>query len=90
VFVDAIQRKDPRVARVVFDMAAIILPDRSVDRKELIAKRIREIGPERVLYGTDLFAGTGDYRASIRAFHLVPLTAAEFRTIESNVPPYMR
>jgi uncharacterized protein len=90
VFVEAIRQKDPRVALVWFDMSAVILPDRSVDKKDLIARRIRELGPERVLYGTDIFAGTGDYRESMRAFHLVPLTAAEFRTIEGNVPPYMR
>ena len=36
------------------------------------------------------FAQGTEVRDAYRAFRLLPLTEAEFRTIEQNVPPYIR
>ena len=59
--------------------------------KKLIASRIRQLGIDRVLFGSD--AATGGNLAPREAwveFQKVPLTEAEFRTIANNVAPYMR
>ena len=50
-------------------------------------RRIREVGIERILYGSDAPVHVADEYAS---FHTLPLTADEFRRVESNVAPYMR
>jgi len=91
VFVDAFARHDPRVRNVWFDVTSVVRPGISADVSQLVAKRIREIGLRRVLYGSD--AATGGNltpREGWAAFRTLPLTDAEFRTIALNVPPYMR
>jgi hypothetical protein len=55
----------------------------------LIATRIRELGVQRILCGTDGL-GINSARDGWAAFLKLPLTDAEFRTIANNVPPYMR
>jgi len=59
--------------------------------KKLIASRIRQVGIDRVLFGSDAAAG-GNLapREAWAEFYKVPLTEAEFRTITNNVAPYMR
>jgi predicted TIM-barrel fold metal-dependent hydrolase len=90
VFVDAIGRHDPRVRNVYFDVSGIISLARSLDKKDTIAARLRQIGLERVVWGSDAFAQVTVIRDAYRAFRVLPLTEAEFRTIEQNVPPYVR
>lgn len=56
-----------------------------------MAQRIRQIGVERVLYGTD--SAQGDNlrpREAWAVFHRLPLTEGEFAQIARNVPPYFR
>ena len=61
------------------------------EKATLIAQRIREIGVERVLYGSDSANGGGlTPRAAWAAFRELPLSEEEFRTIATNVAPYMR
>lgn len=91
VFVDAIASRDPRVAKVWFDVTTVVRPGIPPDIAQLVTKRIRQIGPARVLYGSD--AATGGNltpREGWAAFRTLPLTQSEFRTIADNVPPYMR
>ena len=55
------------------------------------AAAIRQIGPERVLFGSDATlpsATPADAWAALRK--QLPLTEREFRTIANNVPPYLR
>jgi hypothetical protein len=57
----------------------------------LVARRIRQVGVERVLYGSD--AAVGDNlrpREGWAAFRRLPLTDAEFQRIATNVAPYLR
>ena len=90
VFVDAIARHDPRAQRLWFDVTTVCRNMTSDDAR-LIAQRIRQLGPERVLYGSDAAAGDNlAPRAAWAEFLKLPLTAAEFRTIATNVAPYMR
>ena len=85
VFVDAVKRGDPRMRNVYFDISGGIASSR--ERHALVVQRIRELGIERMLYGSDAAVSVVDEYAS---FHTLPLTADEFRRIESNVAPYMR
>ena len=91
VYAEAIARHDPRTAHLYFDVSGLArvaaLP---AERKALIASRIRQIGLDRILYGSDgALPGFGprEYWASFRT---LPLTGEELREIASNVAPYMR
>jgi predicted TIM-barrel fold metal-dependent hydrolase len=91
VFTDAIARHDARMKKVWFDAAVVALPAMSKDQLEQIATRIRQIGVERVLYGSDAAASPLTYpQAGWTAFRRLPLSDAEFRSIANNVAPYMR
>ena len=71
--------------------ATVVFPKTPAELAALIAQRIRELGVQRVLFGSD--APTEDSfapKAAWAAFRTLPLTEAEFQTIASNVPPYMR
>ena len=53
VFVDAIARKDPRAERLWFDVTTVVFPTTPAERAALIAQRIRELGVQRILFGSD-------------------------------------
>jgi predicted TIM-barrel fold metal-dependent hydrolase len=91
VFADAITRQDRRMAHVYFDASGVAGLGQWVEKASLIAKRIRQLGVERVLYGSD-GAGGGNLapREAWAAFRQLPLSDDEFRAIENNVAPYMR
>jgi predicted TIM-barrel fold metal-dependent hydrolase len=92
VFIEAIAKGDPRATRLYFDVTGV-WPTAKTTAEEaaVIAGRIRQLGVQRILYGSD--AATGGNltpREGWAAFRKLPLTDAEFRTIASNVPPYLR
>lgn len=91
VFADAVARGDPRVANVWFDVTAVARPGLAGDKAELIAIRLRQLGMERLLYGSD--AATAAHlapRAGWAAFRLLPLSEMEIRRVAANVAPYLR
>jgi hypothetical protein len=90
VFVEAVARGDPRVGRLLFDVATNVRPAAPAEELALIARRIRELGVERVLYGSDAAGPDNTPRAGWATFRTLPLSEAEFRTIAHNVAPYMR
>jgi uncharacterized protein len=91
VFVEAIEKGDPRAMRLYFDVTAVALPDAPAEQASLVATRIRQLGAQRILYGSDAAAGTNlPPREGWAAFRKLPLTDAEFQIIAANVPPYMR
>jgi uncharacterized protein len=91
VFTDAIAKHDARVKNVWFDATAVVRPSMSPDDLQRIATRIRQIGVERVLYGSDAAANPLMYpKAGWSAFQRLPLTPAELRVVATNIPPYMR
>lgn len=53
VFTDAIARHDARMTNVWFDAAVVVRAAMSPEQLQQIATRIRQIGVERVLYGSD-------------------------------------
>ena len=90
-FADAIARHDVRMKNVWFDAAAVVHPGLSAGTMRQIAARIRQIGIERVLYGSDAAASPDSYpRAGWAAFRRLPLSEAELRLVASNVAPYMQ
>ena len=56
----------------------------------LLATRMRQIGVQRILFGSDgATGGNAPPREAWAAFRTLPLTEGEFRTIAMNVPPYL-
>ena len=67
--------------------AQIAVPDEAA----LLATRMRQIGVQRILFGSDgATGGNAPPREAWAAFRKLPLTEAEFRTIAVNVPPYLQ
>lgn len=91
VFIGAIQKHDPRMARVYFDISGVAGLGHWEAKKSQIAERIREVGVERILWGSDgAFGGGMTPEQALRAFKELPLTKQEFQTIDSNMTAYMR
>ena len=89
VFVDAIKRGDRRMKNVYFDIATDVIGSQSEQTHQRIAARLREIGLERILYGSDTPIPGRD--APVAAWAMVrrlPLTNKELSIIANNVAPY--
>ncbi len=89
VFVKAIERKDPRMKDIYFDVSGIAIAGAWEDKAGLIVKRIRQIGINRVLYGSDVAVPGNTPKEALERFHKLPLTQEEFHAIESNVTHYL-
>lgn len=91
VFGAAGDRDDPRMRNVYFDVATAVTAEASPETAALVARRIRQVGPQRVLYGSDLSPLGGSVRSGWEIFRdRVPLTAEEMRTIAGNVTRFAR
>ena len=94
VYVDAIASGDQRMKNVYFEVAGEVTLDTPPETLALVAKRLRQLGLQRVLYGSDR-AGTREDRSKKGnwgwdAFRRLPLTEQEFRIITGNVVPFMQ
>ena len=90
-FVEAIKKKDPRTKRLLFDLTIVAVKDTTPDQAKLIAQRVRQVGIERIVYGSDAaMEGYHTPREGWSYFRKVPLTEDDFRTIIDNVAPYVR
>jgi predicted TIM-barrel fold metal-dependent hydrolase len=89
VLAAAVAKKDQRTRNLVFDVASIVDRDMKPELAKLVAGFIRQVGTNKVLYGTDSAQG-GNLRPreSWEAFRKLPLAEAEFAQIAANVPPY--
>jgi predicted TIM-barrel fold metal-dependent hydrolase len=91
VFADAIARHDQRTTQLYFDVSGIVgISDMPADRKTLIVSRIRQLGVDRILFGSDGAVPGFGPREYWAAFRTLPLTDAELGAIASNVAPYLR
>jgi predicted TIM-barrel fold metal-dependent hydrolase len=90
VFAEAAARRDPHLLRFYFDVSGVAGLGNWKERVDVIVTRIRQLGVERVLYGSDGAVGENSPQKALAAFRQLPLTPDEFRIIESNVAPYMR
>jgi predicted TIM-barrel fold metal-dependent hydrolase len=78
-----------RVSHIYFDISGVAGLGEWENKKERIALRIRQVGVQRILFGSDGAWSGFTLSNAIAAYDALPLTNEEFRTIDSNVPPYM-
>jgi predicted TIM-barrel fold metal-dependent hydrolase len=91
VFGAAAERQDPRMRNIYFDVATIVTAESTAEDVALVARRVRQVGAQRVLYGSDLNPPGGSIRAGWEIFRTrTPLTDAELRTIAGNVTRFAR
>lgn len=88
---EAVADGDPRTRRLWFDVTTVADLDISAANAALVVSRIRQVGVERILYGSDAPAGGNlPPREGWMAFRRLPLTEAEFQRIATNLAPYFR
>jgi predicted TIM-barrel fold metal-dependent hydrolase len=91
VFAAAAEHKNPRVANLYFDVATNVTANITPADAALVARRIRQVGTRRVLYGSDLSPPGGSIRRGWEIFRTkVPLTRAELEQIANNRPRFVR
>jgi predicted TIM-barrel fold metal-dependent hydrolase len=91
VFGAAVERQNPRMRNVYFDVATAVTAESTPADAALVARRIRQVGTQRVLYGSDLTPPGGSIRAGWEIFRTrTPLTDSEIRTIAGNVTRFAR
>ena len=91
VFAAAAERNDPRMRNLYFDVAANVTGEATPADAALVAQRIRQVGPSRVLYGSDLTPPGGSIREGWEIFRTkLPLTAAELQQIATNRTRFAR
>ena len=86
-FIDAIAAKNPAVSKVTYDFTLVVFQDQEPERRRRIAERVRQVGLQRVVYGSDLVDPKANWAEILR---VLPLTRAEFRTMAANVSPLLR
>jgi uncharacterized protein len=93
VYADAVTNHDPNTKNLYFDIAEVnMVVGNSPETAKAVAERMRQIGIERILYGTDgpiaesqtPKEGWEGTRAKL------PLSSEEFGVIAGNVAPYLR
>ncbi len=91
VLAEAVAANDPRTRNLYFDLATVA-DEQPPERLQLLARRIRQIGVARILYGSDAaYGGRRTANEEWSTFRgMVPLTDAEFAVIRDNVAPYLR
>jgi predicted TIM-barrel fold metal-dependent hydrolase len=82
--------RDPRINKVYVDASGVAGIGRWSEKRALIAERLRQVGLDRVLYGSDGTTARFNPSTMLASYASLPLSDAEFRTIAGNVAPYMR
>jgi len=92
VYAEAVAAEHPATRNFIFDATDAAYAATSPEQSALIARRMRQIGLDRIVYGSDgAFEGHPDAKASWLSFRkALPLTDDEFATIAANVAPYLR
>jgi predicted TIM-barrel fold metal-dependent hydrolase len=90
-FGEAADRNDRSMRNLYFDVATNVTAETSPEEAALIARRIRQVGVRRVLYGSDLSPPGGSVRAGWDILRTkLPLTPAEIATIAGNRTRFAR
>lgn len=90
VFGEAMQRHDPRTAHLYFDASGIGISAMDPATKQRMVARMRQLGMDRILYGSDGAVPGFGPREYWTAFKTLPLAADELRIVAANVAPYLR
>jgi uncharacterized protein len=91
VLADAVIGGNRSTRRLWFDVTSVVDTGISPGNAALVARRIRQVGIERILFGSD--AAVGDNlrpRESWAAFRRLSLTDDEIARIADNLAPYLR
>ena len=89
VLADAIAAKDPRTRNLMFDVATLTEGETADGLLEDVV-RMRQIGFDRILFGSDTARPNWNAGRAWGALHMLPLTVGELRMIASNVAPYLK
>lgn len=89
LYAEAIERGDPRVRHLFFDASGIPIAGMWEQSAALLARRMRQIGMDRLLFGCDSPVPGNSPREFLARWHKLPLTPEAFRRIESNTAPYL-
>jgi predicted TIM-barrel fold metal-dependent hydrolase len=85
VFGAAAEHNDPLMRNIYFDVATTVTAETTPEQLALVATRVRQVGAQRVLYGSDLSPPGGSIRSGWAIFRdTVPLSVEEIRTIAGN------
>ena len=93
VFADAVSSGDPRARTLYFDLTEVGRVANTDEKREMIARYARQIGMDRLLYGSDMDASPDLPPSTLgwsQLMRVLPLTEAEFADIADNVAPYLR
>jgi predicted TIM-barrel fold metal-dependent hydrolase len=91
VLAEALEGNDRRTRGLWIDVAGVVDTSLSPADAGLVARRIRQVGIERILYGSDGAVGEDRRpRRSWASFTGLPLTDDEIARIADNLAPYMR
>ena len=91
VLAEAVAKGEPRTKLLYFDASGMNAQIAVRDEAAVLSTRMRQIGVQRILFGSDgATGGNAPPREAWAAFRTLPLTEGEFRTIAMNVPPYLR
>jgi predicted TIM-barrel fold metal-dependent hydrolase len=91
VFGEAAERGHRSMRNLYFDVATNVTEETSSEEAALIARRIRQVGLRRVLYGSDLGPPGGSIRAGWDIFRTrLPLSPAEIAIIAGNRARFTR
>jgi uncharacterized protein len=92
VYAEATAAKQRATRRLYFDVSDAAFGATTPELAQTLAERMRQIGLDRMLYGSDgAFINHPDPKDSWAAFRKnIPLTAAEFEQIANNVAPYLQ
>jgi predicted TIM-barrel fold metal-dependent hydrolase len=90
VLARARQTGDPRTRNLWFDLTSVVNPGIAPATAALIAARVRQVGLDRVLYGSDAALG-GNLRPAEgwTALRQLPLTTEELARLAANRAPYL-
>ena len=92
VFADAAAAGSPLMKNLYFDVTGSVYGTKPAAAHDTLAQRMRTIGMQRILFGSDLplypLEAPGPAWATFR--RLMPLTNDELRVIAGNVAPYAR
>lgn len=91
VFAAAVEQKDPRMKNLYVDVSANVDEELTPADAALVVQRIRQLGPQRVLYGSDLGVPGGTVAKGWEIFRTkLPLTDAELQQIMNNRTRFVR
>jgi predicted TIM-barrel fold metal-dependent hydrolase len=90
VFARAIQSRSPLIERIYFDASGVAGIGPWEEKADLIARRIRELGLSRIVFGSDAAVPGNRPKDAWANFLKLALSEEEFSAIAGNVAPHLR